>query len=260
MASIRTLEQVTQSNGKMIMIYSDTGVGKTTSCIQSLPCPIQFHQIEKRNQMPQVRAANRPDLDLKFVAFDGVEDHLEYLNTRENFDGTRSIIVDSVSYLMNNQFTMEIEDEAFDARDRKEKVRKPIIEQNKLTLEGYGGLASLMCRIFDAYARIALKLDVIVVMTALIQENKRYKGEQMEAFPALRGKDFPNNFPAYMDLIGLVEPRYATNEDGTRSLVYPPKVWFEQTGHEGSFLCKWTGNPQARKQGPLNFQKILEQL
>lgn len=235
-------------SGKLILIYGETGSGKTTSCFQSLPDPILYFAIEPRNPLPSIEAAEREGLRFHVFQYEGWMDLIEMLSVPERFSKYSSLVFDSISYLMT-VLGQEIEDESFDSRSREEQKKKPLISSAKLSMEGFGGLASQMARFTKLAGKIS-ETGKIVVCTALLQENPKWDRE-LSAAPVLKGREYPTIMPAYFDLIGLVRARH--NAEGRA--IYPPSVSFE--GEEG-YLAKWTGKKTGRKIGPLDFRRILD--
>ena len=164
------------------------------------------------------------------------------------FGRYRTIIVDSYSHLMAVGLSSEIEDQAWEARDPRERETKPLVSQTKLSQEGYGGLASQMFRLTAALGKLS-RMGKIVIVTALLTESPKWNRE-LAAAPALKGREFPVNMPGFFDLIGLVEQR--TDAEG--KIIYPPLVRFQSP--DDTFVAKWTG-PGSRTQGPLNITKII---
>ena len=247
---VLTKDQVSQE-GRFMLIYGATGVGKTTSLLQSSPAPIMVIQTEMRSLKPSLDAANRPDLDIDVAVYEDWAGLMEFVANAKNFERHRTIVLDSYSHLMSVGLSSELEDQAFDARPPQEKLVKPLVNQTRLSQEGYGALSSLMFRLTAALGRLT-RLGKIVIVTCLLQENPKWDRE-LAAAPALKGREFPVNMPGFFDLIGLVEPR--TNGDG--QVIYPPRVRFQSP--DGSFVAKYTGPPGGKTEGPLNIEKILNQ-
>ena len=244
---ILSKEEVAQ-DGRMIMIYGPTGVGKTTSLLQTSYMPIMYVQTEPRSLQPSINAAARPDLDIDVGVYEDWSGLIEFVAQPDNFKRHKTIIVDSYSHLMSVGLSTEIEDQAHEARTEKEKAVKPLASQTKLSQEGYGALSSLMFRLTAALGKLS-RAGKIVVVTALLQESPKWNRE-LAAAPALKGREFPVNMPGFFDLIGLVEPR----TDGDGKIIYPPKVRFQSP--DDSFVAKFTGAGN-RTQGPLDISKIL---
>ena len=101
--------------GKLIMIYGDTGVGKTTSILQSAPDPILYIATEPRNPRPAIEAAGR-DLDMDIARYTTWFNLMEFLQDPKNTARYTTVAFDSITILMNVLLSGEIEDEAFDAR------------------------------------------------------------------------------------------------------------------------------------------------
>ena len=244
---VLTKAEVSQE-GRFIMIYGPTGVGKTTSILQSCPSPVAYIQTEPRSLKPSLDAANRPDLDIDVAVYEDWAGLMEFVASPKNFERHRTVVVDSYSHLMSIGLSGEIEDQAWEARDPREKELKPLVSQTKLSQEGYGGLASQMFRLTAALGRLS-RMGKIVIVTALLTESPKWNRE-LAAAPALKGREFPVNMPGFFDLIGLVEPR--TDADG--KIIYPPRVRFQSP--DDSFVAKFTGIGN-RTQGPLDITKML---
>jgi len=231
----------------MVCIYGPTGVGKTTSIIQTAPAPIIYIQTEPRSLKPSLDAAGRPDLDIDVAVYEDWAGLIEFVTQPKNSERHKTIVVDSYSHLMSVGLSTEIEDQAHEARTEKEKAVKPLASQTKLSQEGYGALSSLMFRLTAALGKLS-RMGKVVIVTCLLQESPKWNRD-LAAAPALKGREFPVNMPGFFDLIGLVEPR----TDGDK-IIYPPKVRFQSP--DDSFVAKFTGAGN-RTQGPLDISKIL---
>ena len=240
--------QEVAQDGRFMMFYGPTGVGKTCSILQTAPDPVMYLQTEPRSLKPSLDASGRPDLDIDVAVYEDWAGLIEFVAQPDNFKRHRTIVVDSYSHLMSVGLSSEIEDQAFEARDAKEKIVKPLASQTKLSQEGYGVLSSLMFRLTAALGKLS-QMGKIVIVTALLQESPKWNRD-LAAAPALKGREFPVNMPGFFDLIGLVEPR----TDGEGKIVYPPRVRFQSP--DDSFVAKFTG-AGTRTQGPLDISKIL---
>jgi predicted ATP-dependent serine protease len=121
--------------GKLILIYGDTGVGKTTSILQSAMEPLLYIATEPRNPRPSIDAAGR-DIDMDIARYRTWFDLMDYLQDSNNTERYATVAIDSLTYLMNVSLSGEIENEAFEAKTAEEKRRKPIVSQTKLSPEG----------------------------------------------------------------------------------------------------------------------------
>lgn len=246
---ILTKEEILRQEGRFILLYGPTGCGKTTSILQSAPMPILYIGTEPRSLAPSIQAAGRKDLDLDCVAYENFSALVEFVSDSQNFVRHRTICLDSLSHLMIN-LASEIEAESYDAKSENEKAVKPLINQTKLSLEAYGGIASQAFRIMGALGRLS-RGGKIVTLTALLAENPKYN-RSLGAAPFLKGKEFPTGMPSYLDLIGLVSSR--TDAEGR--VIYPPLVRFQSA--DDSFIAKYTGPPGGKVQGLFNIEKILQ--
>ena len=89
-----------------------TGVGKTTSIFQSAPEKIGYIATEPRNPTPSIEACGR-DVDVDIIQYTVWPDLMEFLNTPSMTDPYATIVVDSLTHLMNIGLSAEIEDESF---------------------------------------------------------------------------------------------------------------------------------------------------
>lgn len=241
-------KQEVAQDGRFMMLYGGTGVGKTTSILKTSPMPIMYIQTEPRSLKPSLDATGRADLEIDVGVYQDWPGLIEFVANPKNFGRHKTIIVDSYSHVMSVGLSIEIEDQAHEARTEKERAVKPLASQTKLSQEGYGALSSLMFRLTAALGKLS-RMGKIVIVTALLQESPKWNRE-LAAAPALKGREFPVNMPGFFDLIGLVEPR----TDGEGKIIYPPRVRFQSP--DDSFVAKWTGVGN-KTQGPLNITKIL---
>jgi hypothetical protein len=248
MGQIKKLSEI-KTTGIMAMIYGETGVGKTVSVLQSSPQPILYVKIEERNIMPSVEATGLKSIDVDVLQYDDWRGLLDVLTDFEKLKRYKTILVDSFSHLMGVALSSEIENETFEARSEKERKRKSIIMQAKMTQEGYGGLSSQMLRLCRVLGKLSSIEGKVVICTALLDEHPKYDRELVAA-PTLKGREFPNHMPGFFDLIGLVQSRKKGDQ-----IIYPPMVYFESPDRD--FMCKFTGTGKKR-QGPLDFSKILK--
>ena len=240
-------EDVSQT-GRFVLLYGPTGVGKTTTILQTALEPILYIQTEPRSLKPSLDAAGRPNLDIDIYEYKDWGGLMDLVRDSVSLDSYATITVDSYSHLISICLSSEIEAQAFDARSEKEKDVKALFGQVKLTQEGYGVLASQMLRLTSALGKLSREGHVVLV-TCLLQENPKWN-RNLAAGPALKGKEFPVNMPGFFDLIGLVE----TRQDSDGNILYPPMVRFQSS--DDSFIAKWTGTGK-RTSGPLNITKIL---
>ena len=114
MIRIRTGEEMFKQDtppGGIYLIYGESGVGKSVSCIQSLPKKLAFIMGEERDTKRFVEAALNPqyqdcvvgDLrkDITDITYDTIEDLIELLNGGLDFSPYTSIVYDGLSYFMN---------------------------------------------------------------------------------------------------------------------------------------------------------------
>ncbi len=251
-----------KSSGRMIMVYSATGIGKTTSILRSAPQPIAYVQTEPRAVQPSIDAALlaakeadksiklRIGKELDVFQYDGIEDFIETLAKKEPFKRHTTISVDGYSHLMNVALAEEITTEAFEARSKEDKEKKRLAGKTKMTMEGQGVRNQLMFRCTSLLMKHA-QAGKVVIITALEASAPKWD-RALAGAPALSAREFPVNMPGFFDLIGILESRF---KDG--KLIFPPRVKFEPDDNEEDFVCKYTGIGK-RRSGPLDFEMILK--
>lgn len=244
------------STGRMLWIYSDPGVGKTTSVLKSAPRPIIYLACEPRNPSENIRIAELGKDDILILIPETWQDLLDTISNMimhpEGFPNDvrnyKTLFVDGVSHLMNVFLSNELEDESFDARDAKDKLIKPLINSAKLSLEGYGGLASQMHRFTKLIGRLSAQ-GMVVIVASLAKTQPKWDRD-ISVGPNLKGKEFPLDMPGSFDIIGWVQ----TRRDEAGRIVYPPIVSFREG--EG-YMAKFCGLRKGGLQGPLDVGKIL---
>jgi len=242
--------------GKIILIYSETGVGKTVSALQSLPLPICLICAEYRNAEISVEASGRKltrgdfkDVkDYVLVPYRKWKPMVEFINHTEFFSPFKSVVLDGLTQLTNS-LLIEITDGTSQLSEKKaselSEERRMALE-SKPTQEGYGVLANYMNRAIIALGKLSQE-GKIVVMNALLDDSP--KGAYgPTAVPSLAGQKFGIDLPGACDLIGMAVRRYVektyNDKNGNKATIlipkFPPLVKFE-CGKGEKFECKWTG-------------------
>jgi len=240
--------------GRLMLLYSEGGYGKTTSFMLTAPEPQLGILCEERAITPVLEEAERvkgKKINFDHVYIDVMDNLIEFIGTGSaKFKDYNSVLLDGASSLMNIKLFGEILDEAFEAAEDSKKV-KPIAMRSKMSPEGYGALGREMLRIIPLLGRIS-KMGKLVVITSLLQETPKWN-RALKAAPAFAGKFFSDNYQGEVDLIGLVEKRV----DDEGKVIYPPMVSFESPNED--FVCKWSGiaPKDGLKRWPLNLSKIV---
>jgi len=235
-------------SGTMALIYGETGVGKTVSTLSTLPKPILYIECDPK---PVERTASTV-VDFTDIDILHPEDFLDlfnYLNQQmEDISKKyKSLVVDPISFLVNVILLGDIEDETAKAEVFGDK--RPLVALGRTDMTGYGTLSSLAKRLCKTLGLIATQ-GVVVVCISLLDDMPKWNRE-LSAAPAFTGKDFNKDYPAFFDLIGLVQQRL----DAEGNILYPPMVTFTS---DGSFIAKWSGKRSGKEiKGLLNWTKIL---
>jgi len=225
--------------GDMMLVYSDPGVGKSVTSLQTADLPILYIMIEGRDVKKFIIAAGREELktDATFVFYDGFDNLMEFICDESNWveNGVvkyKTCIVDSISHLIAINLSDEILDESFEASTNKKSNDKPLTMRAKMSQEGYGTLGGSMLRFTNALSRLS-RFGMTVICLARTENNLKYN-RSLSTAPALKGQEYSKHFAGFMDFICLLEQR--TDKDGR--VIYPPAASFESNG---SFMAKWTG-------------------
>lgn len=252
--SLEELEKK-QPTGDNILLYGEANVGKSVTTIQTAPDPIHYLMMEPKDVRKMITAANRPDLRIDFGFYEGFQELLEHILDPKHFPG-QSVVLDSITHLIGIHLSAELEDESYEALDKKMrkdggKIDKPMVMRSKMSEEAYGALAREMLRLTQALARLS-QLGKTVICLARLEQNPKWNRE-LQAAPAFKGKEYAKHFAGFFDFIGLVEPR--VDENGNN--IYPPLVSFQD---DGSFVSRWSGIMPEKgvKYRPLDIERILK--
>ena len=257
---LRPYKDIKELQGNCHLYYGKSGVGKTATILQTAEDPIAYLTAEGRKISTTLAAINRPKLRLKVAIYNGWQDMLEFLSDTSNFQGAKSIVIDSMTHLMGIHLADEILLESYEGMAADKKTVKELTQQAKMSEEGYGTLSRMMLRLMKLTGRLC-DAGYDVIYTARDEDRPKYNRE-LTCGPALMGKDFSKQMKGYFDFIGLVESRFRDkdgdiNFDGNGEIVYPPVVSCDDAGE---YLSKWTGvkplGGVIRK--PFNIMKMLE--
>lgn len=238
--------------GNFCLWFGESGVGKSATVLQTAPDPIMHILAERAQEDLTIKAINRPDIKLMTAYYEGFEDLLEFIWNLDNFKKIKSLLLDSLTHIMNIHLRDEILEENFEAREvnNKKTSEKDLTTRVKGTQESFGAMSGNMFRLMKGLERLTVN-GIDVHCTARVDSTPKWD-RSLSAAPALAGKEFPRDMKGYFDFIGLVESRF--DKDGI--VVYPPVVSCDS---DGSFVSKWTGiKPEGgviKKQ--FNVQKIL---
>lgn len=254
-----------ENKGRFGLIYGASEVGKSTSCIESMPKKLLVLNCEKRNpdssfeaiedKYPNIR--NEVDFGLLQKQEELLDTlHLKILKTAKDgifiFNNTeyRSLLVDSLSHFLNVEVITEMEDQTKKAEIFK--IKRDIIDSYRLDELAYGSLASIGHRICSVLKMISQQ-GIFVVTTASGVENPKWNRALVYA-PGFAGKKFGNEFLVHLDFCGMIHQR--TDEQG--EVLYPPMVSFKSPNND--FVAKYTGKHLKTYTGIFNFEKIFPEM
>jgi hypothetical protein len=237
--------------GNLSLWYSPSGTGKTSTLLQTCEDPLIYLTAEDRSIKTTLAAIGRPKVRIKIGKYKGFNDFLETLSDENLYKGAKSIIVDSLTHIMNVHLQDELLQESFDALDSKKAIEKELIMRAKMSLENYGAMAVQMKRMMSLLSHLT-QLGIDIHCTARLESTPKWD-RSLAAAPALSGKEFARDFVGFFDFIGLL----SDNLDADGSVKYPPLVSCQT---DGSYLAKWTGMIPSSGviKKPFNVQKLLE--
>jgi len=218
------------SAGDMILLYAESGDGKSVTSIQTAPDPIVYIMGEGRDVTKTLAAANRPDVKIKFGFYTTWDDLMATVTDPSIFKGAKTIIFDSLTHIMSICLSDEILDESYDAMD-KNKIEKELTMRVKMSQEGYGTLGGQMLRLTAALTKLS-QIGHVVICLARVEQNPKFD-RALTAAPALKGKEYAKYMAGFFDFIGYMTPRMVDGQ-----IIYPPCVSFQSSG---DFMAKWTG-------------------
>ncbi len=236
----------------MVMIYGEAGVGKSTTCLGSLPEPILNIYTEDRDPYTSVAGLER-EIDFNPISPENNQDLIDYLNgmVDEVEAGTckyKSIMFDSLSFWMNIKLYGEMVDQTNKAGVFK-KSNRPLVDGVRADEALYGGLAERMQRLIKPLKMMAQK-GLVVVTIAYLAEHPKWD-RSLAAAPNFIGRAWNTNYEQHYDVIGLVKNRV----DKDSNIVYPPMISLKSPN--GDFVCKWTGRNIKGNSYPLDFKRML---
>jgi len=242
-------KELSSYQGKYICCYGQPKVGKTVSTLATAPDPILWLTVEPRDFQLSIDAAKRPKLKFELAVYEDFIDLINFLNDPESFAKFTTVFFDGLSYLHNIVLPSEVQEEEYGAlSDADKKKGKQIQSMTKVTLPQQGERNQGIFRILRLLGKNAVSKGKIVIVSCLEMERPKYDRE-LTAGPALSGREVPDNFPGFFDLIGRISPRLNKDEE----VVYPPHISFEGAGE---YLAGYTGS-KGKKQGPMDWKKIL---
>ena len=247
---LQNYKDIKESQGTLSLWYAASGTGKTATLLQTCEDPVVYLNSEDRSIDTTLDAINRPDIRLKVGRYEGFNDFIDGLADEKQFKGAKSIIVDSLTHLMNIHIQDELLAESYDALDKKKGIEKELIMRSKMSLESYGAMAVMMKRIMSLLQNLT-QCGFDVHCTARLDSQPKWD-RALAAAPSLAGKEFARDFVGYFDFIGLL----SDNVDGDGNVQYPPLVSCQT---DGAYLAKWTGclPPGGVIRRPFHLQKML---
>ena len=245
------------SPGICMLIYGDTGCGKTASAITAPQKILHLNREPKDPRLVHSQLRNDYADLVTYYEFSSFEDEASFLNDmiKQYQGGNRpfeTIFYDGITFSMAGH-KRDIEDSRYATgmlnKDVKDQPRG-LVDRTRVERPDWGTIASLTSRETKLLHEIS-KFGTMVVSTAISAEYPRWNST-LRVAPSLTGQEFGKLMHGYYDSIGYIVKPFRTLPDGTLD---PAKISFitNDDGMSNSFLCR--ANPNlARaelKYGPL---------
>jgi len=235
--------------GICMLIYSDTGAGKTASAITGIPKILLLNKESKDPRL--VHSQIRTDYSdlIEYYEFDGFEDEAGYLNGlidryRKGEHPYETIFHDGLTFTMAN-YKKDLEDSRYKAgmlnKDVKDQPRG-LIDRTRIERMDWGTLASLTARETRLLHELS-KFGIMVVSTAIAAEYPKWNSTVRVA-PSLIGQEFSKLVHGWFDTIGYIVKPFHMLQDGK---VEPPRISFitADDGMSNAYMCR--ANPMLAR-------------
>lgn len=251
-------EEKLDEQGNSIMLYGRSKVGKTTSGLLYAPDPVMWIVTEVTRDVKQTlknvkEISGRTVGKEIFVAYhEDFLSTLEFLINAENFKNVQSILLDSLTYLMNVLLVQEVVDEGFETKGEADKKKgKDIKDWTKVSAPNIGTVNQAIFRVNRALGQLTKSGKTLVTICG--EDDSPRFDTALFAGPALAFKEVPTNIPYSYDYIGRITPR--KDKDGL--IIYPPNVSFEEGN---GYLAGWTGGGGKNRSGTVEqfFKKFAK--
>jgi len=243
-------KNIEEHQGNLMLVYSIAGGHKTCTTIQTAEDPITYLTAEGRKIKTSIVAINRPDLKMKMGIYQGFGDLIDTIYDTKRFEGTKTVILDSLTHLMLVHLSQEILQENYDSKTDKERedMLKALTQQVKLSVEAYGTLSGQMNRLMRGLQGLTMA-GYDVVCTARLADRPKWN-RALTAAPALMGQEFSKSMDGFFDAIGYIEPWEAPElpegklpptigaSTADTWSYYAPLISFNPNEE---YMAKWTG-------------------
>ena len=236
-----------ENQGNLLLVYSMAGGGKSATTLQTAQDPITYLTAEGRKIKTTVVAINRPDLRMRVGVYEGFDDLIDTCMDIKRFEGSKTIILDSLTHLMLIHLSLEILSENYDAKteNEKEEILKALTMQVKMSPEAYGTLSRQMNRLMRSLQGLTMA-GYDVVCTARMADRPKWN-RALSAAPALMGQEFSKSMDGFFDFIGILE--YGETPEGMempKAGASTADTWkyfapLASFNTNDSYLAKWTG-------------------
>lgn len=263
-------QNIIENQGNLMLVYSMAGGHKTCTTIQTAEDPITYLTAEGRKIKTSLVAINRPDLKMKIGIYQGFDDLIDTIYDHKRFDGTKTIILDSLTHLMLVHLSQEILQENFESKSEKEReeMLKALTQQVKMSVEAYGTLSGQMNRLMRGLQGLTMA-GYDVVCTARLADRPKWN-RSLSAAPALMGQEFSKSMDGFFDAIGYIEPWEAPELPEGKSIptigspiaetwsYYAPLISFNPNEE---YMAKWTGvmPPKGIIKRKFHVKKLFEE-
>ena len=263
-------KNIEEHQGNLMLVYSIAGGHKTCTTIQTAEDPITYLTAEGRKIKTSIVAINRPDLKMKMGIYQGFGDLIDTIYDTKRFEGTKTVILDSLTHLMLVHLSQEILQENYDSKTDKERedMLKALTQQVKLSVEAYGTLSGQMNRLMRGLQMLTMA-GYDVVCTARLADRPKWN-RSLSAAPALMGQEFSKSMDGFFDAIGYIEPWVAPElpegklpptigaSTADTWSYYAPLISFNPNEE---YMAKWTGvmPPKGIVKRKFHVKRVFEE-
>ena len=243
--------------GICMLLYSDTGAGKTGSAMTAMQKILFLNKEPKDPRLvhSQIRSDYSEMTD--YYEFDSFEDEAGFLNGlieryRKGERPYETVFHDGITFSMAT-YKKDLEDARYAAgmlnKDEKDRPRA-LVDRTRIERPDWGTIASFTARETRLLHELS-KFGIMTVSTAISQEYPKWNSTVRVA-PSLTGQEFSKLIHGWFDTIGYIVKPFRILPDGK---IDPAKISFitNDDGMSNSYMCR--ANPNlARaelKYGPL---------
>jgi len=225
-----------QSAGTMILLFSMEGAGKSTSSIESAPGNLQIICTEKRDIKKSILVSGRTWDTVSYSYHTDHRDTAEYLADHKNFEGCDTILLDSLSDLLEltckETVTAEFQSKFKDAIKGNADIDRRLYQENDVSWDSYDTMAEATMNIIRLLGDHAAAGRTVICTARLGEPNKSQRAAKIEIVPLFKGIRFSSEAIGKFDLVGYVDTGFTYEKSEAKLPLIIDKI-SDQEGHKG---------------------------